>query len=335
ALELFLGERLHGETVQRLTLIYMTPFATRMYDTPVVNGTEVFALPPPGYQVNFDNPRQIHHDAHIVIFAVGGFIASIAILQRFYTKIFLANGLQVDDRFFHYAPEYTYLASGGQSSRPVRLGYDVWLRKQAENARCIDPARLYLTIAGMNILTDFALFVLPVPMILKLRLSKAQKAGAIIIFAIGSLTLCTSCVRCVFITRIIETSDPPWDGALADAWTFAESNLFIVCGSTPTLRKFFQHFFPRLMLTVSSRHSSNQSSNPHNSNGRTNVNPSTVDDILLGDILEVSTDEDHNPHAEDAIYEVINTRSKGSSKVKRPVNVCEKPVLEDHGIYKV
>lgn len=139
-------------------------------------------------------------------------------------------------------------------------------------------------------------------------------------------TVCTSCVRCVYIAEILNTSDPPWDGAMADVWSFVELNLFIVCGSTPTLRKFFKHFCPRLMVSASSRFSSNNSSR-HNESNHTHAKPSTIDDIMLGDVVEVPSNDDQDPHRNTTTYEVMNLWGEGSSKDRHSVNVREKDGL--------
>ncbi|KAJ4179483.1 hypothetical protein NW755_012392 [Fusarium falciforme] len=65
---------------------------------PTINGTEVFRLPPPDYgPLNFDNPKQQKKLEHYLIFGLGAPLALIALLQRYYTKIFLSKGLQIDD----------------------------------------------------------------------------------------------------------------------------------------------------------------------------------------------------------------------------------------------
>lgn len=74
---------------------------------PTYNGVEVAALPPPGYEVDFDNRRQQKWLDHILIFCLMSPLALMALLQRFYTKIFLSKGLQVDDckaYFFFSSP---------------------------------------------------------------------------------------------------------------------------------------------------------------------------------------------------------------------------------------
>lgn len=64
---------------------------------PIVNGVKVFSQPPEGYVVDFDNPKQQKVLEHYAIFAVFGTLAFIALCQRYYTKIWLSKGLQVDD----------------------------------------------------------------------------------------------------------------------------------------------------------------------------------------------------------------------------------------------
>lgn len=64
---------------------------------PVVDGVEVIRLPPDGYVVDFAHPQQQKVLDHYLVFGIGGPLAFIALLQRYYTKIFLSKGLQVDD----------------------------------------------------------------------------------------------------------------------------------------------------------------------------------------------------------------------------------------------
>lgn len=62
-----------------------------------VDGVDVFRLPPDGYVVDFANPKQQKVLDHYLIFGIGAPIAFVALLQRFYTKMFLSKGLQIDD----------------------------------------------------------------------------------------------------------------------------------------------------------------------------------------------------------------------------------------------
>ncbi|KAI5295765.1 hypothetical protein KEM52_000303 [Ascosphaera acerosa] len=245
------------------------PTAIREVTFPRVNGTQVFTAPPPGYVCDFENPAQIYANAHLWCFGVGASIALIALGQRFYTKVYLSNGLRIDDsanpakaasivlqsllawqvkckalgvhiwemplhvydtysqtifasspiflfnttyaklalatfylqlspqKWFRVACWITiFIVAGTWSTltsimifrcRPMVVGYDAIARATIEPHTCIDNGRLYLATAGLNIFTDVALFALSVPLVIPLRLSIIQKAGAILIFAIGSL----------------------------------------------------------------------------------------------------------------------------------------------------
>lgn len=68
-----------------------------MASFPVVNGVTVLMLPPDGVTPDFDNPRQNHRLQHFLAFGIGGPLALAFLLQRFYTKLYLSKGLQIDD----------------------------------------------------------------------------------------------------------------------------------------------------------------------------------------------------------------------------------------------
>ncbi|WAO95525.1 Hypothetical protein NCS54_01315100 [Fusarium falciforme] len=299
---------------------------------PTINGTEVFRLPPPDYgPLNFDNPKQQKKLEHYLIFGLGAPLALIALLQRYYTKIFLSKGLQIDDGFMflgwvtlldiHDARQILFLtldscsvltqalliasiAQGGMCAHSwemsladfqryslisylcgpiyqlcngfiklsllsfyLHLSPQRWFRIaflcipprkafdfKVEGGSCTDGAILYMATAVSNIVTDVILFVLPIPMVYNLHMPKIQKFGAIIVFAIGSLTVATSVNRLVYLPVVLASTDVSWDSAPANIWIFIEANLFVICGSMPTLRKLFKHFMPRIVGSSGASH---------------------------------------------------------------------------------
>lgn len=52
---------------------------------------------------------------------------------------------------------------------------------------CVNRPAVYVATASVNIGTDLAILLLPVPMVLSLRLPWPQKIGLALMFAVGSL----------------------------------------------------------------------------------------------------------------------------------------------------
>lgn len=57
----------------------------------------------------------------------------------------------------------------------------------------------------------------------------------------------TSGIRLGLLPALLKQSDVTYEAAPPNIWSFVEANLFIICGSMPTLRKFFKHFAPKLI----------------------------------------------------------------------------------------
>ncbi|OLN89656.1 hypothetical protein CCHL11_10039, partial [Colletotrichum chlorophyti] len=128
---------------------------------------------------------------------------------------------------------------------PVRKGFDIRL----DEGSCIDADILYMGNSVANIITDIILFVLPIPMVCSLRMGFGHKMAIMAIFSLGSIysrTLATSIMKLILLPQLLKSSDPSWDSAPANVWSFVETNLFIICGSIPTLRKFLHSLAPKL-----------------------------------------------------------------------------------------
>ncbi|PNH48803.1 hypothetical protein VD0003_g8326 [Verticillium dahliae] len=251
---------------------------------PVTNGVTTFIPPPDGYEVNFDKPQQQNVVDHYFIFGVLGSVALVCLTQRLYTKQALAGGLQVDDAnndgwqssyiaapifitcnglsktslltlYLRISPQrwfniiiwsaiaivasYTVTIAGLLlfGCKPIRSAWDPYV-----TGKCVDFPMVYIAIAVANIVSDVVLFVIPIPTIIKLKMPLAQKIGAGIMFGVA-----TSVVRMVYLPSLLGSSDIPWVAAPANVWSFVEVNLFIICGSMPTFRKFLKRFAPKLM----------------------------------------------------------------------------------------
>lgn len=71
-----------------------------MASFPVTNGVTTFLPPPEGYEVDFEHPQQHYQLDHFLIFGLLGFLALFCLIQRLYTKHFIAGGLKADDCMF-------------------------------------------------------------------------------------------------------------------------------------------------------------------------------------------------------------------------------------------
>ncbi|KAL1797158.1 hypothetical protein ACET3X_003764 [Alternaria dauci] len=139
---------------------------------------------------------------------------------------------------------------------PFRRNWDVTITEGS----CIDRTPLYMATAVLNMATDILLLVLPIPMVVKLQMPRAQKAGLICIFGVGSLTCITSAVRLALLFPMLQTMDQTWAIVMPGIWILIEANLVIVTGCLPTMRLFFRHVAPRLIGESSLRSRSRKQS---------------------------------------------------------------------------
>ncbi|GKU00284.1 integral membrane protein [Fusarium langsethiae] len=83
---------------------------------------------------------------------------------------------------------------------------------------CVNRPAVYICTAGLGIFSDLILLVMPLPMVLRSQIPRRQKAGLIVLFAIGSATLVTSVIRLVLLVPIFGAVDVSWIISGAIVW---------------------------------------------------------------------------------------------------------------------
>ncbi|KAJ0289448.1 hypothetical protein Brms1b_005752 [Colletotrichum noveboracense] len=101
---------------------------------------------------------------------------------------------------------------------PIRANWDPYV-EVSETRRPLNSAMLYMAIATSNIVSDVVLFLIPIPMVLRLQMRPVVKVGALIMFGIGSLTVTTSVVRMVYLQAMLKSTDTAWVAAPANVWS--------------------------------------------------------------------------------------------------------------------
>ncbi|KZL86530.1 integral membrane protein [Colletotrichum incanum] len=98
----------------------------------------------------------------------------------------------------------------------------------------------WLANASIHLVTDILIFILPLPLLGRLRLHKPQKLALIASFALGFFTCAISIIRIVSLPGSFDTIDQTYESAPTVIWTIAELSSALICCCIPTLRPLVQ-----------------------------------------------------------------------------------------------
>jgi fucose permease len=142
---------------------------------------------------------------------------------------------------------------------PVSAAYDPTQAK----AKCLSIVTLYLCSAPVNIITDLAILVLPIPVLTGVRLPQRQKSILVFTFALGIFVTIVDVVRIYYLqqastdqfhaeSRLGTGTDFAWAASTAFMWSAVEVNVGIICACIPTLKPLIKRILPS-MITEHSR----------------------------------------------------------------------------------
>ena len=121
----------------------------------------------------------------------------------------------------------------------------------AAEGKCLKISTIYLVHPIINTICDVLILLIPVPMVLKLHVSRRYKLGLGLIFTVASMTIIISAVRVWAIAVANRSQDTSWHVTISDDLIVIESNLTVACGCVIMLRPFFRHHFPGFLTRLS------------------------------------------------------------------------------------
>ncbi|KIW18948.1 hypothetical protein PV08_03237 [Exophiala spinifera] len=171
-------------------------------------------------------------------------VTKLAVLA-FYLKVFTQPYFQktayvVMGLCFSYFVSYMFVL--GFECTPVSFFWEQWRDPSA--GKCIDINAGGWAAAGINIILDVAILAMPVPVILRLDISRQQKLQVLSMFGVGSLITVVSIIRLQSLIKFAKDSNVTYHLYSVSIWSSLELYISIVCACMPATRLFLQKCWP-------------------------------------------------------------------------------------------
>ncbi|KAL8652546.1 MAG: hypothetical protein Q9210_002615 [Variospora velana] len=130
-----------------------------------------------------------------------------------------------------------FIVASFLTCRPLEYFWD----KSIPGGQCVNVLHVtYYITSPPDILTNFAILVLPLPWLWNLQMQLRRKLGIVCILALGSFAVFGSVVRIPLMHKL-EIADSPWSSVNSGLWLNVEIAIGIVSGSLPLMRPLFAH----------------------------------------------------------------------------------------------
>ncbi|CAO1602397.1 hypothetical protein XANCAGTX0491_006008 [Xanthoria calcicola] len=166
----------------------------------------------------------------------------------FYRRVFMNQATSTRFRVAWYAIAVwallwgisTFFAAAFQCS-PASFYWSKYTHKT--QGTCMDLRILLLVTASLNIVTDVALLILPMPVVWNLNIERSQKFAVSGIFLLGGFVCVASIIRAPYLNQVV-TVDPQWTSVSASIWSVIEPGVGIICASLPSMGPILRKAFP-------------------------------------------------------------------------------------------
>ncbi|KAK8008778.1 hypothetical protein PG991_011329 [Apiospora marii] len=124
---------------------------------------------------------------------------------------------------------------------PVSAAWDSEL--MAEGTHCQDPAILadiYYATTAVNIFTDWATALMPIPLLWNVKLNRNAKVSVAAILGLGIFASLSACIRLKYTVNLTNSDDYLFGLSNIVIWGYAENGVGVFVGNLSTLRPLFR-----------------------------------------------------------------------------------------------
>ncbi|KAF2638130.1 hypothetical protein P280DRAFT_432362 [Massarina eburnea CBS 473.64] len=100
--------------------------------------------------------------------------------------------------------------------------------------------------AGTNLLLDLIIFIMPMPLIMKLNMSLGNRLGLILLFSIGFFICLITLLRMATLPSTLRAKEPTWESAPTNLWSYIESAVGVICACLISIRRTISQFWPKM-----------------------------------------------------------------------------------------
>ncbi|KAF3182954.1 hypothetical protein TWF106_005529 [Orbilia oligospora] len=124
---------------------------------------------------------------------------------------------------------------------------DIWNHGVDPTLTCaaFDPLTMVLGTGIINIITDVAIWFIPLPLVWRLQLYPRERNLAIVTFGLGAVAWIASIVRLVMIKQYLQYTNN--STTPINAWAMVELNVALICSSAPALRALLVKHTPKFL----------------------------------------------------------------------------------------
>ncbi|UPX19974.1 uncharacterized protein EKO05_0010222 [Ascochyta rabiei] len=115
------------------------------------------------------------------------------------------------------------------------------------DGECKNAEHHFLRTGILGIVIDWAIWVLPMPIVGKLKLPRRQKWGLWVVFGLGGFVCIVSILRLTLVQDAARRGNMTASGTHAAVWSTIEVNVAIICASALVMKPLFTKWLPAIV----------------------------------------------------------------------------------------